>query len=341
MPRILYGVSPVGLGHATRALAVVDELRQRGTEVRVFTGGRPAEFLRRVGYEVDDIVDDAVPRVVGGEMSRVALWYVRSWLAQRRNVKRAGRLFDEYKPDLIVCDEEFSGVTVASKRGIKRVFVADELELGFARTWIAGKIEGRVERWYKGLLASVDLLIIPEAGKDHGNRRYVGPIVRKRTMGCAEVREKFGLPAGEIILFSMSGSGLGRELGEKLVSSVRASRPDANVVVTGNRGPRMEGSRVYDLGVVVQNQDVVACADLVVSTAGKSTIDEASAAGTPLVVIPIRHHAEQERNAAALGYSFEDGERLSELVGQKIGRRETPREYPGEQIASRLILSLV
>ncbi len=341
MPRILYGVSPVGLGHATRALAVVEELKRRGAEVRVFTGGRPAEFLRGAGLEVDDVVDDAVPRVVGGEMSRVALWYVRSWLAQRRNLKRAGRLFDKYRPDLVVCDEEFSGVTVAGMRGVRRVFVADELDLGFARSWIARKMEGRVERWYDSLLDSVDLLIVPEAGEDHGNRRYVGPIVRKRTMGCAEVREKFGLPGGEIILFSMSGSGIGRELGAKLISSVRASRPEASVVVTGNRGPRIEGSRVHDLGVVVQNQDIVACADLVVSTAGKSTIDEASAAGTPMVVIPIRYHAEQERNAAALGYSFEDAERLSELVSQKIGRRETPREYPGEQIASRLILSLM
>jgi UDP-N-acetylglucosamine--N-acetylmuramyl-(pentapeptide) pyrophosphoryl-undecaprenol N-acetylglucosamine transferase len=339
--KILYGVSPVGLGHATRSLVLVEELGRRGAEVVLFSGGKTADFIGSSGAQVEDLVDGAVPRVVNGEMSRVALWYIRAWLAHRRNVRRARRMIDSCSPDLVVCDEEFSGLAAAEQRSIKRVFISDELTLGFARSWAARRIERRVERWYRRLQETVDLLIVPEEGEDHGNRRYVGPIVRRTTMSCGEVRRKYGLPEGTMVLFSMSGSGIGRELGERVAEATAALRTDgAFLVIGGNLGDRFRGNRVFDLGVVADNQNLVACADLVVSTAGKSTIDEASASGTPIITIPIRHHAEQERNAGALGYEYADIERLPELIRQKIGRRESPRVYRGAEKASELILSV-
>jgi UDP-N-acetylglucosamine--N-acetylmuramyl-(pentapeptide) pyrophosphoryl-undecaprenol N-acetylglucosamine transferase len=341
LPRILYGVSPIGLGHATRSQVVVEELRKQGAEVRLFSGGRAAEYFRQVGMIVDDVVDDPVPSVSHLTMNRVVLWYIRSWFANRRTVKRAERLFDEFAPDLVVCDEEFSGVTVAGWRGIKRVFIADELRLGFARTWLARKVEGRVERWYQNLQRSVELLIIPEEGVDTGNRRHVGPIVRARTLTCEETRSKHGLPPGKMVLFSASGSGIGLELAERVAEALKeAQMGGAYLVVTGNRGSKLAALPVYDLGVVPDNQNLVACADIVVSTAGKSTIDEAASAGTPIIVVPIRHHAEQERNAKSLGYDFDAANHLGELVAAKIGRRETPRSYTGGQRASQLILSM-
>ncbi len=341
MTRILYGVSPIGLGHATRSLVLSHELGRNGAEVRFFSGGKAAEFIRERGFRVDDIVEDPVPHVSDGEMSRVALWYVRSWIANRRTIPRTRRLLDSYSPDLVVCDEEFSGMVVAGERGVKRVFVADELALGFARTWLSRKIEERVDRWYKSLQESVDLLLVPEPGESGGNRRFVGPIVRAPTLSPAEARASYGLPNGGMVLFATSGSGLGRELALRVRDAIaKAGLAGTSLVITGNRGPRVDGSEVYDLGVVPDNQNLVAAADLVVSTAGKSTIDEAAASGTPIIVIPIRHHAEQERNAAALGYTSGDVSRLPDLIREMYGRRQPPRRFNGEVEASRAILSL-
>jgi len=145
-----------------------------------------------------------------------------------------------------------------------------------------------------------------------------------------------------MVLFSMSGSGIGRELAGEVKSALaEGGGENASLVVTGNRGSKISGDGVYDLGLVEDNQNLVACADLVVSTAGKSTIDEAAATGTPIVVIPIRYHAEQERNAAAIGYTYGDRARLSSVIGAKIGKRGAPNTFLGEQTASRLILSLL
>lgn len=342
MPKVLYGVSPIGLGHATRAMAVVELLRGSGVEVRIFSGGSAADFLKSEGYAADDIVADPVPEVVDGEMKRALLWYLRSWLALKRTMPQTKKIFDEFKPDLVVCDEEFSGVSVANRNSCRKVFISDELELGFAHTWLAERVERRVENWYRGLQASVDLLIVPDFGEDSGNKRFVEPIVRKPTLSKEEVLAYLGFPLGQkFVLLSMSGSGIGDFLIRPVLDAMPDVAPLARLVITGNRGPRVVGGSVLDLGVVGNNQNLVAAADLVISTAGKSTIDEAAAAGTPVIVIPISHHAEQERNAAALGYSAESARSLALLISQKIGKRESPRTFGGAQRTSRLIMSLL
>ncbi len=342
MPKVLYGVSPIGLGHATRALVVVEVLRREGVQVEFFSGGKAAEFMRGVGERVADIIDDPVPSVVNGEMRRVALWYIRSWFAYKRSIRRTERLLEKHDPDLVVCDEEFTGLAVAEKYGKKRVFVSDELELGFARTWIARALEQRVERWYTTLQEGVDILLVPEFGEDRGNCRHVGPIVRAPTLAGDEVRRKYGLPPGRFVLFSMSGSGIGKELVSKVAGLMKGSAfGDAFLVITGNRGPKLTGERIYDLGLVADNQNFVACADLVISTAGKSTIDEAASSGVPIIVVPIKYHAEQERNAKELGYSAADSARLESLIREKLGKRTPPKHYTGESAACSAIMSLL
>jgi UDP:flavonoid glycosyltransferase YjiC (YdhE family) len=147
MPRVFYGVSPAGLGHATRTLAVVQKYVAAGADIRLFSGGVAADFLEKCGYQVDDIVADPVLEVVDREMKRTALWYPRSWIALKRTTGRTERFFEECRPDIVVCDEEFSGIEVAMKMGCRNVFISDELELGFARGRVANSIEGRVEGW--------------------------------------------------------------------------------------------------------------------------------------------------------------------------------------------------
>ena len=50
---------------------------------------------------------------------------------------------------------------------------------------------------------------------------------------------------------------------------------------------------------------------LLISLAGKSTIDEANAYGTPAIFIPIKGHFEQEDNAKEQGFVFEDIKNLT------------------------------
>jgi UDP-N-acetylglucosamine--N-acetylmuramyl-(pentapeptide) pyrophosphoryl-undecaprenol N-acetylglucosamine transferase len=337
--RILYGVSPIGLGHATRAVAVGEQLKGRGVEFLFATGGPAAAFISDYGFDVEEVVTEPVPRVVSGEMKDAALWYLRYWIGYRRSGRKMGELITRERPDLIVGDEEFSGLEIARARGTRHIMITDELELGFAKGWFASRIEARVDNWYKALIRNVDMLVVPEEGVDERNIRHVGPIARRATKSRAATRSELSLSEGRsLILLSLSGAGIGGNLVAPTIEAAR--REDVELVITGNRRERVRGDRIHDLGLVRENQNLIAAADLVISTAGKSTIDEALSFGTPIIAIPTKNHAEQERNALALGYAPSDVGRLTELIPEKLGRRTEPRASDGARKTAELMLTV-
>ena len=61
---------------------------------------------------------------------------------------------------------------------------------------------------------------------------------------------------------------------------------------------------------------------MIISLAGKSTIDEAKAYGTPAIFIPIKGHFEQEHNAKTEGFVFEDVNNLGTLILEKLAMSE-------------------
>jgi UDP-N-acetylglucosamine--N-acetylmuramyl-(pentapeptide) pyrophosphoryl-undecaprenol N-acetylglucosamine transferase len=278
-------------------------------------------------------------------MRHPGLWYMRYWMGYRSSRSKMLELIDELEPELIVGDEEFSCLSLALEKKVRNVMVSDELELGFARSSLSRYIERRVSRWYDVLQRDVSDLLVPDFGEDHGNVHFMSPVVRERTRTREEIFDSLKIdPDMKLIVFSASGSGIGRFLLDALLRAFGAmdKKPSGVVLAVtglerdGRRGEQEEEGVMY-LGVQRDNQDLVGAADLVVSTAGKSTIDEALSYGSPLIAIPIKNHYEQERNAAALGFAHEDMGRLDGLVPRYLGRRTEPKNYEGAgMIASYL-----
>ncbi|HVP22423.1 MAG TPA: glycosyltransferase [Conexivisphaerales archaeon] len=340
MTKLLYGVSPIGLGHSSRAVAIGTELLERGAEVTFATGGPAVAFLRSYGFEVFDVVTEPNPIIWNGRNVLPSLWYYRYWRGYKASKTRARRVAEELKPDCVVGDEEFSVLSVALEKGLRAIMISDELELGFARTFLSRSIESRVARWYKELQTSVDLLVVPEEGSDEGKLWHSGPVVRKVTAGRDETRKSLGLPLeGALILLTLSGSGSGSHLIPAVESAVESAGLSATVAVAGGRGGPAQG-RTRHLGFVRDLQNLVAGADLCVSLAGKSTIDEALSAGTPMIALPLKDHFEQEANAKALGFTHGDIARLGPLMVDRLGRRQPPRKYDGAVKAAVRILEM-
>ena len=198
-------------------------------------------------------------------------------------------------------------------------------------------MERKVSRWYTTLQESVSSLLVPDFGTDFRNVHFMSPVVRAVTAERGKVLESLGFStSSKVILLSASGSGIGEFLLRSTLDAIEGlGTTDTKVVVSGLRGP--ESSRnVFYLGVYRDNQNLIAAADLTISTAGKSTIDEALSFGSPIITIPIKNHSEQERNAASLGFSHDDLSRLGELIPKYLGRRTTPKNYQGAESIARI-----
>jgi len=337
--KILYGVSPIGLGHASRAVAVASKLSGEGLEVEFATGEPASSFLKSYGYKVHDVVRAPIPLEYDGKILFSSLWYARYWFGYKTSRTRMSLVINAVKPDLVVGDEEFSSVSIALEKGIRQAMITDERELGFARSFLATKVEGRVMEWYANLQRSVSCLLVPDFGVDEGNVHYVTPIVRERTMTREEVLLRYGLPSDvHIITCSMSGSGIGRHLTQAAIQSFKRVNPDRTiVVVVGGDAHAAPQNGVFHLGFARDNQNIIAASSLVISLAGKSTIDEAQSFGVPIIAIPLKNHFEQEKNAMSIGFSYEDITRLDSLIVDYLERSPTPKNYHGAGIAAELL----
>jgi UDP-N-acetylglucosamine--N-acetylmuramyl-(pentapeptide) pyrophosphoryl-undecaprenol N-acetylglucosamine transferase len=341
LAEILYAVSPIGLGHASRAAAIGMKMVEKGLNVEFATGGNAVPFLRSYGFRVDDIVTEPTPSEKNGIMRYPALWYIRYWSGYRSTKSKMSELIGRLKPGLVVGDEEFSSISLALEGKIRHAMISDELQLEFAQSSFSRYLERRVSRWYSTLQGSVSDLLVPDFGKDYRNVHFMSPVVRATTADRRMVLESLGLgPESKIILLSASGSGIGEFLLKSTLTALEGLVLGAKLVVTGLPPREQDGKAIY-LGVYRDNQNLVAAADLVISTAGKSTIDEALSYGSPIIVIPIKNHSEQERNAASLGFSYGDLTRLRELIPKHFGQRSEPKNYRGaDSIAAYLQRSM-
>ena len=95
------------------------------------------------------------------------------------------------------------------------------------------------------------------------------------------------------------------------------------------------------MGFVENLHEVIFAADLLISLAGKSTIDEARAYGTPGIFIPIKDHFEQEDNAKNEGFVFEDIDRLESLILEKLEEKRKQVNTDGAKKASSIILKKI
>ena len=343
MVTILYGVSPIGFGHASRSVAIGLKLREMSLEPEFATGGLAVRFLQSYGFKVHDVVSKPVPAESGGEMKNATLWYLRYWLGYRSTNRMMAELVARLSPKLIVGDEEFSSVSIALRKGIEHAIISDELQLGFARSAVARRVEASVSKWYANLQRNVSNLLVPSFGTDSGNIHYMTPVTREVTKSREAARAEHGLPLdSRVILLSSSGSGMKPFLLHRSLEAFRNVCRHSEVFATaGVGGPHIKAENVRELGIVRDNQNLIAASDLVISTAGKSTIDESASSGTPIIAIPIKNHAEQERNAAELGFTFGDRDRLQELIPRFLGKRTEPARYAGAQRTADYLASLL
>ena len=332
----LFFSSPIGLGHVTRDIAIVKEIAKSFNyyDFEFITGSKAFDFVcnendtsGKSKFRAHNLYFPPEFSIDEGRLKNTFVWllkYVSYFRKSKIKVKKlistSGLDLDTYP--LIITDEDFASLSVGKDLNITRIFVTDILRTHFIRNGILSGIEKYLNNSMCNLIKSSDCVIIPESGDNRDNLFYVGPIVREITASRDELRKRFSFNKFTILL-TTGGTSAGDYLTRRTLESFTKlqKRHDCDLVVSysSNISFNENGDKSYrNIGFVNNIHEYVYAADLIISLAGKSTIDESLVYGTPGIFIPIKNHFEQEDRARELGFSYEDINKLDTIMEENL-----------------------
>ncbi len=354
---ILFFSSPIGLGHITRDVAIVNKFIQLYdyNNFGFVTGSSAYEFIFNENDTpnhnkmfISNLYKPPNFSIVDGKLNNGFLWLLK-YLYYYTNCKRKLKDFlysnDRVNNlnDLIISDEDFAILSFTKCRDVKKIFITDVLNTKFGKSFLSSKIEKILNDSMCSLIRSSECVIIPELGEDKDNLFYVGPIVREIGNTRDELRKKLSFDK-KTVLVSTGGTNAGLYLLKKTVESFSRlkNNREYNLVILssyGNMLPKLSQNCRY-VGFTNNGHEYVKAADLVISLAGKSTIDESVVYGTPGIFIPIKDHFEQEHRANLLGFKYDDVFKLAGLMEEKLSSTnpiETKKVENGVLKAAKLV----
>ena len=329
--------SPIGLGHVTRDIAIVNNLDD--ISINFVTGSGAAQILKKLDYKIDDVYNPPSFIVENGILNNQTKWLWNYFQYYKACKKISEKIIKTNNSDLIISDEDFASLTVAQNLKIPNILITDVLETKFTKG-IASFIERKMNKSMMKIIKKCDLVIIPEQGDNQDNIRRTGPIVRETNFSREELRKKFSFNKTTIII-SIGGTNVGLFLIDKAIQSILKVNQDIEIVVISGPAVTKKFDNVKNLGFVDNLHELIFASDLIISLAGKSTIDEARAYGTPGIFIPIKDYFEQEDNAKAEGFVFEDINRLDKLILEKLEQKRNKINMNGTKLASEIIKKLI
>ena len=336
-----FAVHSQGLGHATRAVALARGLMERRQDLYLlFLAGSPAlDLVVANGFDALTMPPAPDWQTTDGVLDPVWRWYrdYGRYLRIARRFLQSEADWDYYC--FLLSDSELASAREAIRHRIPTALILDATRHDFARDPLSRLVEGPANFWASRMARKADLVLAAESAPNWPNVRRIGPIVRGFSASREKLREDFVFRK-KTILVTVGGTAVGEFLIREAVRAFHELKLDdvSMVVVSGPKLKADPESGVYTYGFLPNLQDYVLAADLVITTAGKGTVNEALAAGTPVIAIPPSGHAEAERNAAALGYRHDDIRRLKELIPQTLALgRLPPKPMGNEQAVGFLI----
>jgi len=369
--KVLFFTSPIGLGHATRDIAIAEKLKHIvKDEILFISGGAAYDLISKEGFQALNLYRPPPFTVDSGKLRNSFVWLMKYIIYYKRSKKIAEEVMskDVHKYPLIVSDEDFASIAVsqntilsksiliydmveptASGHGITSNYYNNNFENNVGETQFASGFlhifEKKMNRSMSNLIKKCDKVIIPDFGRNRANLVYVGPIVREVKSDRKSLRNNLGFTR-KTILVCAGGTDAGRHLIQKSLEAYGNLKKRLDVDLILVPGPNLElndSDDFYNLGFVDNLHEYIYASDLVISLAGRSTIDESTVYGTPGIFIPIKNHFEQEQNAIRLGYKYEDISKLESLIEEKLGmNHQNPiLDSRGAEVTAKIISELL
>lgn len=357
---VLFFTSPIGLGHITRDIAIMDKIVQLYgyNNFGFVTGSTAFDLISKINNSfyndmmyTSNLYNPPNFSVIDGKLVHGFFWVLK-YLYYYNNCKNYLKKFfysdgrQNIFSDLIVSDEDFASLRFTKDLGIKRVFVTDVLNTRFGKSFLFSQFEKVLNHSMCNLIKSSDCVILPEFGEDKDNFFYVGPIVREINITREEMRKKLSFDR-TTILVSTGGTNAGLYLLKKTIEAFSRLKNNSEyelVILSTHYTELPKSGRCRYLGIVGNGHEFVSASDLVISLAGKSTTDESMVYGTPGIFIPIKNHFEQEYRAKLLGFKYDDVFKLDGLIEEKlcsVKHNEVEKADNGASKAAKIIYQIL
>jgi UDP-N-acetylglucosamine--N-acetylmuramyl-(pentapeptide) pyrophosphoryl-undecaprenol N-acetylglucosamine transferase len=335
----LFFTSPIGLGHASRDIAIAEKLKPVNNEILFVSGAWAFNLISNNGYSAFNLYKPINFYIHSGELKKSFIWLVK-YLLYYKKCKMAAEEFLIKHNGLIVSDEDFASIAIGEKMDRKRILITDITETHFTGQ-IVSIVERRMNKIMQRMIERCAHVIIPDYGDDKDNLAHVGPIVREVTDDRNTLRKKFGFNKKTIIL-SSGGTDAGTFLIKRSLEAYRKlkNKMDIDLILVAGPLEKLTYSPdFHNVGLIDNLHEYIYASDLVISLAGRSTMDESIAYGIPGIFIPIKNHFEQEQGAKRLGYKHEDIFRMETLIEEKLNSQNKMIPYiNGSEKAAKLIL---
>lgn len=331
----------------TRDIAILEKLSLlNASKPLIVTGLNAFKMVSSLGYQAYDAYHPSRFSVDSNMRLRYpSIWLLRHIAYYRKCKSIAAEYIKKDNGEPIASDEDFASISVGIQMKRKLVLITDITKTSFIKVPLLSFVESKINKSMQQIIKKCDRVIIPDCGQDKDNMLYVGPIVRNlSTPDRTELRRRFGMYKKTIIV-SIGGTDAGRYLIEHVLKIHKKlkNKLDTDLFVVSGPSVRLDNSNndFRNLGLVENLHEYIYASDLLISLAGKSTIDESIVYGTPGIFIPIKNHFEQEENARTLGYKYEDIFRLEWLIEDKITtnsiRPSVSAAQNGAQKAAKII----
>lgn len=300
-------------GHINPAIALAKLFRQRQPDCRILfigaKGGMEETLIPREGFALKTLV-------ISNFQRKISLKNIRHNIASVKNVatsaKAARAYIKEFGPDVIVGMggyASYPAMKQGMRLGIPTLVHESNAVPGLTTKMVADKADrvmvsfDESRQYYK-----------------HPERAIVTgmPVRAEFVVGNKEaMKRKLGY-AGKKLVVSCWGSLGARDMNRQMVDFIRLEaeeKPFCHVHATGKSAWQWMPQSVREAGVdlarhpqidlreyIFNMQELMVAADLVISRAGASTLNEIAASGTPSIIVPSPNVTDnhQEKNARIL-----------------------------------------
>lgn len=287
---ILYGIAGEGLGHSSRAKAVIHHLKRKGHKVKVITYGQAHEALSK-DHDTEKIHGiHLLYKNHKMDLIKTIAYNLAHFPRNIFNINRFRRIIKEFKPDVCITDMEPITALISYYYGIPLICMDNQHAMTNSKLYLPEKYKHSLligKHAIHQTVRKADAFIIFSFSKLKPIRRntyFVSPLLRKEIL---QLKPYYG---DKILVYLSKKT---KEILDVLKKS------NEKFIVYGFHTKKKEDNIEYkELGPHFV-KDLESC-KAVIATSGFSLLSEAMYLKKPFLSLPLHRQPEQLFNALAL-----------------------------------------